>query len=110
MQPGDIIPMKSCVAIEGNASLSYRAPKDRLFTFLMLGAQPADGGPTTSPDERLNALGWYFVPDARDQETIQIDGVLFERRPTDHQTTGAEPVAAATPKGEPKQRTTNDQG
>jgi hypothetical protein len=75
MQPGDIIPMKSCVAIEGSASLSYRAPKGRLFTFLMLGAQPADGGQTTGPNERLNALGWYFVPDAREQETIQIDGV-----------------------------------
>ena len=50
------------IAPEAIYTLSYKAPKDRVGVFLLLGDEAKDGSETLDVEKRLNELGWFRQP------------------------------------------------
>ena len=47
-------------------TLSFKAPKDRVGVFLLLGDEAKDGTESLDVEKRLNELGWFRQPHTKD--------------------------------------------
>ena len=59
-------------------TLSFKAPKDRVGVFLLLGDEAKDGTESLDVEKRLNELGWFGVISMSIFLLILVVGFVYE--------------------------------